>query len=149
MGTSFNVRAGSSADIEVTVVEGSVRVQPVGLDSASLTTPVELGAGEHVSIRDRSVTRRSVSTPELADILAWRQGQIVFKGTPLPEALARFAHHHGRGITVGPDAAELRIGGRFGLDDLDGFFAALQQALPVTAISDASGNIQVNRRHEP
>ena len=72
----------------------------------------------------------------------------MFNGVPLRDALARFARYHGRGITATPDAAVQRVGGRFSLDDLDGFFAALEEALPVRVTRNLNGTVQVSLRTE-
>jgi transmembrane sensor len=87
---------------------------------------------------------------DLEDTLAWRQGQIVFDRTPLRDALARFAWFHGRVITVTPGAADQRLSGRYSLDNLDDFLAALQAVeLPVRVATTASGAIRVSLKNEP
>jgi len=146
-GTQFNVRADAASALEVTVVEGSVLVR-AGESAGEAHSPVTLGAGEKLSSGPRGVAVRLLSSAELDDALAWRQGQVVFTGAPLREALACFARYHGRGITASAEAAELRVGGRFSLDDLDGFFAALEQVLPVRVTRDLGGTVQVGLRAE-
>jgi transmembrane sensor len=89
---------------------------------------------------------QALSASEIDDSLAWRAGQAVFSGTPLREALACFARYHGRGISATAAASELRVGGRFSLDDLDGFFASLEQVLPVRVTRDLSGTVLVDVR---
>ncbi len=141
-GTQFNVRADGSSLLEVTVVEGSVQARPAGRDAA----PIALTPGEQLRSDSRGISVHTLSAHEVDDTTAWRQGQVVFKDTPLREALERFARYHGRGLTVTADAANLRIGGRFRLDDLDGFLAALEEVLPVRVTRDLSGNAQVSLR---
>jgi transmembrane sensor len=145
-GTKFNVRTESGAPFEVTVVEGTVLVRP-GKSDGEAAPPVSLTAGEMLSAGPRGVVRRTLSSTELEDALAWRQGQVVFNDVPLQEALACFARYHGRGITATAGAADLRVGGRFSLDDLEGFFAALEQVLPVRVTHDLSGTVQVSLRN--
>lgn len=142
LGTRFNVRTDDAAALEVTVADGSVQVR-TGTPGAS---PVPLAAGDTLASTGNTPSVRALSDDELADVLAWRQGQIVFAGTPLKEAVARFARYHGRGITASPAAGELRVGGRFSLDDLDGFLSALEQVLNVRISRDLSGTIHVNAR---
>jgi transmembrane sensor len=146
-GTQFDVRAESPAALEVTVVEGSVQAQPAD-DKGRPGGPISLAAGEQLSAGPGGVEVHALTPAALVDALAWRQGQIVFNGVPLREALARFARYHGRGITATPDAAECRVGGRFSLDDLDGFFAALEEALPVRVTRNLNGTVQVSLRTE-
>jgi transmembrane sensor len=148
-GTQFDVRAETAAPLEVTVVEGSVQVRPAdpaGRPGAS----VLLGAGDQLSASSGGVEVRALSANALNDALAWRQGQIVFADVPLRTALARFARYHGRGITATAAAAEMRVGGRYSLDDLDGFLASLEDILPVPVRVTRSldGTIQVGLRTE-
>ncbi len=156
-GTVFNVLAESPAALDVTVVEGSVAVRPAAsafgpiAPRPSPPAPYSLTAGDHLSARPASgVTVKRLSPAALANTLAWRQGAVVFEDVPLAEALARFAHYHGRGITASPGAAQLRIIARFNLDDLDGFFASLAdlKPTPVQTTRDASGLYHVSLRTE-
>jgi len=140
-GTQFDVRTDAAADFEVTVSEGTVQARP-----GRATAPVTLTAGDQLSANPAGLKVRSLSAAELQDALAWRQGQIVFDGTPLREALARLARYHGRTITVAPEAANLRVGARFNLDDLDEFLAKLEEVLPVRVTRSADGSVQVNLR---
>lgn len=142
-GTQFNVRSESPADLEVTVAEGSVLVRPAGATAAE---PTELKAGDQHTLRDGGARLHHLSETELANTLAWREGRIVFAGVPLREALNRFAHYHGRGIITDRDVAELRIGGRFSLDDLDGFLAAIEVTHELHISRDLSGTFHVGRR---
>lgn len=144
-GTKFDVRTETSGLLEVTVLEGSVQTHPGDL-TGQHTTPVILGAGDNLLAGPGGIHRQFLTSAELDDALAWRQGQLVFKGVPLREVLARFARYHGRGITATADAAEISVGARFSLDDLDGFFAALEEALPVKVTHNLNGTVGVARR---
>jgi len=146
-GTQFDVRAESPAALEVTVVEGSVQARP-GDGAGRAGAPVALAAGEQLSAGPGGIAVHTLTPAALDDALAWRQGQIVFNGVPLRDALARFARYHGRGITATADAAECRVAGRYSLDDLDGFFAALEEALPVRVTRNLNGTVQVSLRTE-
>jgi transmembrane sensor len=146
-GTKFDVRSETAGAFEVTVIEGSVQARPGGSDLTQ-PAPLALTAGDQISSGPNGTERHQLSAADLDDALAWRHGQIVFKGTPLREVLARFARYHGRGITATPDAAELSVGARFSLDDLDGFFDGLEAALPVKVTRNLNGTVQVARRGE-
>ena len=137
-GTVFNVRAETASALEVLVVEGSVQVRP-----GESIAPVLLGPGEQLSAGAGGVTVQTLSAGAMDDALAWRRGQVVFRGVPLSMALARFARYHGRGITASPEIANLSVGGLYSLDDLDGFLAGLETFHPVRAIRSLSGTIQV------
>jgi transmembrane sensor len=138
-GTKFNVRTDSSASaFEVTVIEGSVKVTPSIGTSPSKTFP--LVGGEQLSARrGREPETKTLSATALDDELAWREGWIVFNATPLPEAAARFAHHHGKSITVDPALANELLGARYRLDDFYGFVKAIDEQPFATATIDANG----------
>ncbi len=146
-GTQFDVRVDTSA-LEVTVVEGQVQAHP-GEAGARSGLPVSLAAGDRLSAGAGSVNVRALSAAELDDALAWRQGQIVFKGVPLREALARFARYHGRTISVSAGAARFPVGGRYSLDDLNGFLASMEEIFPVRVAHNLNGTVQVSLRDEP
>ncbi|MGA2446513.1 MAG: FecR domain-containing protein [Opitutaceae bacterium] len=148
-GTQFAVRADSPAAFEVTVLEGSVQARPDDANGRP-TAPVLLHAGEQLSAGPAGVQVHALTPATLDDALAWRQGRIVFAGMPLREALARYARYNGCGITVAPDAADLPVslGGRYSLDDLDGFLAQLEMSLPVRVTRSLNGTVQVSLRPE-
>ena len=146
-GTQFNVRAEADAPLEVTVLEGSVQVRPSATGAGRDAAPFSLHAGDRLATGPMGIEVHALTPAGLNDALSWRQGQIVFDGVTLREALSRFARYHGRGISASSEVAALRIGGRYSLDDLDGFFAALEQVLPTVRVShDLSGTIRVNPR---
>jgi transmembrane sensor len=142
-GTHFDVRADSEAPFEVTVVEGSVQAQPTA------AAPVALVGGQQLTAGPEGPQVRPLSPAAIDDALAWRHGQIVFADARLDTALARFARYHGRPIRASADAAALHIGGRYSLDDLDGFFAALEEILPVRVVPQGADAVEIRLRTEP
>jgi len=146
-GTTFNVRTENATALEVTVVEGSVQVRP-GDTGKLMGPPVLLGPGDRLSAGPQGVSVKQISAAALDDVLAWRKGEIVFKGIPLRDALSRFAFYHGRSYSVSDDAANLQLGGRYSLDDPKGFFASLEEILPVHVATDGNGAVHVSLRSE-
>lgn len=145
-GTVFDVQAETSADLAVTVVEGSVRVTPCETTGGRSTEPVALHANDQLVADLGHVTVTSLSGGALEDALAWRRGEAIFEGTPLAAALARFARYHGLTITAAPGVANLRVGGRYSLENVDGFLAAIEAVLPVQVSRESSGAIAVTPR---
>ncbi len=145
-GTHFDVRADPSAMLEVTVEEGSVQVRLGENTAASAQAIYALKAGNHLTAHPAGVVVEQLSTEDVSKLLAWREGMIVFERTPLAEALARFARYHGRGITATSDTANLAVVGRYSLDDLDDFFASLEEILPVRVTHELSGTVIVRSR---
>ncbi|MBI2513720.1 MAG: FecR domain-containing protein [Opitutae bacterium] len=141
-GTQFDVRTDAAAPLQVTVLEGSVQVQPAG---AAPDATRALKAGDQYRLGEV----HALGANEIDAVLAWRNGEIVFNRAPLRDVLAAFAKHHDRAIAVSPAAGELKLGGRFNLDDLPKFLELLPQAVPQIIVKrDAHGTVQVSLRDE-
>ena len=146
-GTAFNVRA-AAAELEVIVVEGTVQVRATAVGDPRSGVPMPLTANDRLVASPAGISVEKLPSEKLNDALAWRAGQIVFDGTPLREAAAHFAHHHGRRIVVLDGAAEHSLGGVYSLDDLETFFAGLETSFPVKVHRDLSGTTQIAPRSE-
>jgi transmembrane sensor len=123
-GTHFNVRADSPSDLEVTVLEGSVSVKTAGSDH-------DLKPQDQLSCAGTKATLQKLTPSTADDAIAWREGEAIFAGIPLRSAVGQFARYHGCEIQVAPSIASLSTGGRFKLDDLDGFLLDIERGLPV------------------
>jgi transmembrane sensor len=148
-GTVFDVRSEAPTNLEVTVVEGSVQVQPTTMGRGGPDAVVSLVASDQLDATPAAVAVKALSGGELDDTLAWRRGQIVCRNTPLGAALARFAEYNGRSIAVSAAAGELTVGGIYSLDDLDGFLEEVAQSLHITVAPDGKGGLEVNLRRSP
>jgi transmembrane sensor len=148
-GTVFNVRSEAATQLEVTVVEGSVQVRA----SQDGGAPHALGARDQLSSDASGTVMKTLSAAALESALAWREGAIVFERVPLRAAVARFARYHGRGIVVATavDAKDPRaIGGRYSLDDLDGFLSFIETSWPdVRVTHESSGTVRLALRSQP
>ena len=142
-GTVFDVRRVATGALEVTVLEGTVAVRPRDAAGRELPTPRPLTAGDQLVFNPATAALRLSRPASVEDVVAWREGKLVFDGTPLGEALERFASYHGRVITVAPEVAELQLGGRYSLDDLDQFIVSLERALPVHVFQNGDGSLRV------
>jgi transmembrane sensor len=139
-GTRFDVAAGDPAGLRVTVAEGAVEVRPAGAPG-----PLVLAAGDRFAAGEI----RRLGADEIDAALAWRGGEVVFKSAALREVLDAFARHHGRAIEVSPGAGPLRFGGRFALDDLEGFLTGLEgSGRGLVVQRDPHGAVQVRLRSE-
>ncbi|WP_404425522.1 FecR family protein [Nibricoccus sp. IMCC34717] len=143
-GTAFNVSVQRSTTLEVTVVEGSVQVSPGG--GAEVHAPVQLKPGDRLATDGAQVRVTQLPEEQREAMLAWRDGRAVFVDVTLSEALATFGRYHGRALVAETAVGSLRVGGRYGLDDLEGFLSALEALLPVRVTRDLSGTIRVGPR---
>lgn len=148
-GTTFNIRISPNGTaFEVTVVEGSVQVRPINLQSDRADEgPFALTALDQLSAGPDGVAVKSIPISGLEDTLAWRRGQVVFAGVPLREAADRFAHYHGSRIVVSPVIANESVGGQYSLDDLDGFLRGMETALAIDLRTDGNGTAYLSPRH--
>lgn len=143
-GTVFNVRETASGAVEVTVLEGTVQVL---LDEASF--PTALAAGDQAVLGGTEVTVQRLSLDDAQNVLAWRTGQAAFVDSRLDEALARFAPYHAGPVTLSAEAAALRVGGRYSLDDREGFLAAIEQAIPISVLRGEHGAVRIVAHPRP
>ncbi len=158
VGTEFEVRLHPDQHVDVVVNEGRVEVQAVapaatqqtsnaGPRLASVTTLRTLSAGEQLSTATADYPIVPVSQQQLSSEQAWRDGAIIFDGQPLSQAVSEIQRYTDAHIVVS-DArvADLRVGGRFRTDDLQGFLDGLQAALPVTIRRTTDGMVYVEPR---
>ncbi|MBS0389292.1 MAG: FecR domain-containing protein, partial [Proteobacteria bacterium] len=156
VGTQFDVHVLAGNHVDVLVDEGRVEVVPA---IASATTPTPgasappspparvLSAGQQLSSGDAGFTVVSVTPVRTDHQLAWREGAVMFDGEPLSEAVAEIGRYtDARLVITDRRVAAMRFGGRFRTDDLNGFLAALQAALPVSVRTDATGAIYIDAR---
>jgi transmembrane sensor len=147
-GTQFNVRTETATALEVTVLEGSVQVRAGG-DA----TVHALKHGDRLVRDNGSVVTTALSGVELDNALAWRQGKIIFTGTPLREVLARFARYHGRNLTASDEAAKVGVGGNYSIDDLTGFLDSMEMdgfaEVPLKVSTARDGAVRVEIARQP
>jgi transmembrane sensor len=149
-GTVFNVRQDAPATLEVTVVEGSVQVRP-GDAAATLTgEPYALTANACLSAVGGTVRTRTLDQTELDAVLAWRQGQVVFKDVPLWDVLKRLADYHGKAIypSAAVEQSKQLVGTRYNIDDLGGTLDALGQSFGLQIEHESNGTIRVKLNAE-
>jgi transmembrane sensor len=126
------------------VSEGRVRVRSlaVGGEGAHAT---ELGAGDVAMLSGSGIELRHASRSELEDALSWRTGMVVFRDTPLLQAVAELNRYTTtRIVIVDPQLATLRIGGTFRTSNAEGFLRLLTQAFEIEATPQ--GNVVVLTR---
>lgn len=147
VGTVFSVRDRGGA-VTVAVERGHVRVQarePGASTDDAFGPAVDLRAGQLLDVRDgRIQPPRQGDTAALA---AWREGWLVFQDTPLGEALATVNAYRDKPITAAdPQAAAMRLSGRFPARDATGLLAALPVILPLAVRQKPDGSIELAAR---
>lgn len=129
VGTQFAIhRSGES--VRVLVNEGHVRVRAFA--AGAQPQAMELVAGDIAVLSAGGIEHHHVTTEELDAALSWRKGQIVFRDTPLAQAVAEFNRYRSKPLViVDPQLAAMRIGGTFRTANADGFLQLLQQGFDV------------------
>lgn len=129
VGTQFDVRRIGEDKMRVVVARGMVRLQP---DNKTGQPATDLSAGSVALIDGHTVTVRNLSKRRVQAYLGWRNGFVVFDGTPLFKAVAEFNRYNKRQIVIGDPALDkLRIGGHFRLDNSVAFVRLVQQMFPI------------------
>jgi len=129
-------------DVDLPYVWGkflrAVGLGPALRDPAMKETIV--ASGNEIRVDGPRVTGTKVPSEALVRRTAWprihqKDGWIAFQGETLETVAAEFNHHNGRQLVIGDLATgHLRVGGKFRLNDLDGFLAALERTHGVKAI---------------
>jgi transmembrane sensor len=140
VGTAFNVRIRENV-VELTVTEGVVAVAQTG-DPVRRQASPHIAAGDGAIIRPGAVAPTALDTQVLRQRTAWQDGVIELEGETLPQAVEEFNRYRTQPIIVG-DArlANIRVGGRFEVDEADKFLTALASSFPVDAMKSADGSI--------
>jgi transmembrane sensor len=151
VGTAFEVRVMTDQHVDVVVDEGRVEVRATAQEPVSqklpATTVRALNAGERLSTASGDFAVVPITAQQLSSELAWREGAIIFDGEPLSEAIAEIERYTDARIIVSdPQIAALRVGGRFRTGDVQGFFNALQTALPVSIRHTSAGVVFIDPR---
>ena len=104
LGTRFNVRAwrlGLEAGTTVALESGSVVLLPIERPGAAVT----LSPGESWRISETGVDQLSGVSTTVADATAWRDGDFVYRDTPIAVVIADVERRYGIRIQVTPPGA--------------------------------------------
>lgn len=135
LGTRFGVeRLGPEAGdaVLVQVESGRVRVEAPGM------SPRMLGAGEGLRLSaDGQVM------PTAGQAASWREGELVFEGATLGQALARLSRYTRSDLHATPGAARLPLSGRVRIAQAGAWLDALPRAMPVQLQRQPGGEVLV------
>ncbi len=125
LGTKFLVRR-EDKGVEVAVIEGKVRVDPVRQERAR---PAVLTRGDMAVAKGEATLVAARSVEKVENELSWREGMLVFDRSTLADAVAEFNRYNRKKLVVEEgDIAGVRIGGSFEANNIDAFARLLQQA---------------------
>lgn len=120
----YNLRC-DARDVQLTVFAGRARL---GHDGQSAVAQ----PGQQARIERGALAIRTLSPEALDATMAWRRGEIHFDGMTLEQAAAEYNRYLARRLVVAdPQAARLRLGGRFLIDEPSAFLRALAEGFDV------------------
>lgn len=149
LGTRFNVRRRQSAEVVVTVLEGTVAVsqQPMRGSTQPAWTR-KLHANEQVVYGAAGLVR-DVYAATGANAARWREGILEFEDEPLANVVEDLGRYTDRQIVVN-DArlAQLRLGGQLNVrGNLRDSIGLLEKLAPVTA-HESAGTVVLDYRQD-
>ncbi|HYG43573.1 MAG TPA: FecR domain-containing protein, partial [Bordetella sp.] len=142
LGACFNMRREGDT-IMVTVAEGEIELS-AGPWWRRQTT--RLAAGWEASAGPDGIPP-AYGNADVAAKTAWRDGQIVFRGTPLSDAVAELNRYLAQPVLLrDPTVRGMRISGIFRIDDPGALLAALPRIMPVQVQARADGRAEIVAR---
>lgn len=156
VGTAFNVRL-DRAVVEVLVTEGRVRVSEASAghevrgetgERPALVPLLEAGQRAVVSLAPQPEAPQiaTLTTSEIARVLAWQHRMLEFTAAPLGEVVAEFNRRNAVQIVVAdPELAAVRISASFRSDNIDGFVRLVEMGFGARADRNGTNEIRLRR----
>jgi len=145
VGTAFNVQV-RLGDIELIVTDGKVVLADLEPDEDEVHEALQFNTskapavskGEMVSLKRKQqvdlVEVQTIAQPELNASLSWRQGNLIFRGESLEEAMKEVSRYTPVKFQIADKAIEdMKIAGRFKIGDVNGLVAALSSNFNIKA----------------
>lgn len=161
VGTEFNVEISGEQQIELVVTEGVVVVGILAAaeQAENPATPLLLtqsatpvAAGQEVRIDagddpDEPVATEEIDSDEVAVKLSWREGNLIFRGESLEEAVAEVGRYtEVQFVFLDEESKQVRVAGWFKAGDVDGLLAALRQNFNISYEWVADNKITLSGR---
>lgn len=153
VGTQFSVRRERN-EVLVVVSEGRVRVEDVAAPAREHDSLLTLSAGSLARGEDDALLVQRKTVPEIERHLSWRTGYLIFRDTPLAEAVEEFNRYNSQRIVIDDSrVAEIRVSGKFRPTQYEAFVRLMQEGFSVRmhraggdiVLSDASNAREMNR----
>jgi transmembrane sensor len=161
LGTNFNLRVLTPDNVELTVTEGNVKVLYIPTELSD--TPAEARLHDNMTLDDTTVGAletallepgfqfvRKIAANEADTLLAWHQGLVFFKGTPLAQALAELDRYTTTQFVLGDEKLRnVRIDGHFHTGDVDGLLHSLRRDFLIDSRRDTRGRVVLTALARP
>lgn len=136
VGTAFNVQIYNDKEVELIVTDGKVlvakHVREESFDSIEQAplpkSSLAVSKGETVVLGSVNEKVAKIKAADIEANLSWRQGNLIFRGETMEEALAEISRYTDVQFSIQDDAVKsIRIAGLFKAGDIKGLLAALEQ----------------------
>lgn len=137
IGTQFSVEITSQQQIELVVVEGKVQVGVHNRPSPKTTkvqprlvssAPALLSAGQATLLGGSEEKIDTVSAADIEVKLSWRQGNLIFRGESLEDAVREVERYtQVEFVFLDPELKTIRVAGLFKAGDVNGLLATLRE----------------------
>ncbi|EQB29815.1 FecR family protein [Sphingobium ummariense] len=149
LGTAFDVRIRQDGHIQVLLVEGKVRVEPVRHNGLGRIIPAldrtELSPGQQLIAEGQGEVE--VVAADVERETAWNRGALIFRGDSLGDAVEEVNRYSAMPLMVDdPTIARLKVSGIFPTANQADFVAALEALYPVRAHKEEGGTIRLTWR---
>lgn len=156
VGTEFNIEITQDQSIELMVTDGVVMVGVIDSSATegSSDSPILLtqgskvvGAGEKAVISGdepstEAIEPQRVQSNEIAVELSWREGNLIFQGESLEEAVYEVGRYTAvEFVILDEEAKKVRVAGMFKAGDVEGLLSALRNHFNITYEWDGTDKI--------
>jgi transmembrane sensor len=155
VGTSFNVELGSQ-QVELIVTDGKVlvsdinsqTVEPLKLKNVYLSPKsFAVNKGQKAQLKASNTSIIGSDKGKLASDLAWQQGNLIFRGESLFDAMQEVSRYTNYQFDFGDeDTKSLQIAGLFKTSDISGLLAALESNFNVVFKKMSSNKIRLSKK---
>ena len=155
VGTAFNVELGSE-DVELIVTDGKVLVSDI--NSRTVATlklsdvylspkSFSVSKGQKAQLKASNTTIIGSDAAKLASDLAWQQGNLIFRGESLFDAMQEVSRYTNYQFDFGDeDTKSLQIAGFFKTSDISGLLAALESNFNVVFKKISNNQIRLSKK---
>jgi transmembrane sensor len=151
VGTTFAVKLNDAKKVDVIVTDGKVLVGTRAFSSTSspeMITPVlpssslAVRKGEAIRLGEPAAAVHAVSAAEIDDQLSWREGNLIFRGETLEDAMTEIGRYTTtQFVFVDESLKQEVIAGRFKAGDVEGLLAVLRENIGVAAERTDDGRV--------
>ena len=153
VGTAFDVRLLNS-NVKVWVTEGRVAIadnkhvaNPAALEKEPLNNPnLFISKGEKAILSNLNQQVEKISDGEMTAQLSWQQGNIVFRGETLDEAVLEFNRYSDKTFVIhDPSLKHIRIAGVFKIGDTPSLLSTLHNNFDIQYEYDRANKILLTK----